>query len=367
MSLTVETDLDLAGSFRADAAQPGQPPARLGPARPGQDGRDPPRLRHGPGAGVPRRGRGDRAVVPGGRRADRAVSGYDKSYKMRRAQPEPTEYTFMNDSVIAAQIAALNGLIPVVDPAPGLPSKTVQVESDMAFLKSRRRALLLRRLRGVGPAALPASASADRRVRAGVGDEPVHFHPRISAAGLAGLQVIRGYNQELAQTITVATLAADLDLDNLLERLGSSALRAAGLVGPQGCPRQPVENPLDATVLAQSLLSNLLEGLYEGTGSCIGLPGLRAGQFVEVRGRGQAVQRHVSGPEGDAPHRQWRVRHQLRHQSARPHQPARPAAQAGRRRTAARTGGSRSTGCWSAGSRTTTSCGRCRRPRRSAG
>ena len=46
------------------------------------------------------------------------------------------------------------------------------------------------------------------------------FSPRISAAGLAGLQVIRGYNQELAQAITVTALAADFDLDNLVERLG---------------------------------------------------------------------------------------------------------------------------------------------------
>src|SRR6266545_801799 len=65
------------------------------------------------------------------------VSGYDKSYKMRRAQPEPTEYVRMNDSAIAARIAVENGLIPVVDPTPSLPEKVTQVESDMAFLKSR--------------------------------------------------------------------------------------------------------------------------------------------------------------------------------------------------------------------------------------
>src|SRR6478752_2593432 len=30
------------------------------------------------------------------------VAGYDKSYKMRRSQPEPTEHTFVNDSELAA-------------------------------------------------------------------------------------------------------------------------------------------------------------------------------------------------------------------------------------------------------------------------
>jgi len=42
------------------------------------------------------------------------ISGYDKSYRMRHVQPEPTEYTFMNDSVIAAGIAVEYGPSPAM-------------------------------------------------------------------------------------------------------------------------------------------------------------------------------------------------------------------------------------------------------------
>jgi phage protein D/phage baseplate assembly protein gpV len=215
------------------------------------------------------------------------VSGYDKSYKMRRAQPEPTEYAFMNDSVIAARIAAENGLIPVVDPTPGLPEKVVQVESDMAFLKSRAEQYFFDvyvdwdRLHFQFPRPQTAAHVVEW------GKNLIGFSPRISAAGMAGLQVIRGYNQELAQTIYVTALAADFDIDNLVERLGSSAIELLSSLARKGIRKQTVENPLDATVLARSLLADLLEGMYEGSGSCIGIPGMKAGQYIAVRGVGR--------------------------------------------------------------------------------
>ena len=36
-----------------------------------------------------------------------------------------------------------------------------------------------------------------------------------------------------------------------------------------------------------TLLQNLLEGMYDGTGSCIGIPELQAGRHVEIRGVGK--------------------------------------------------------------------------------
>src|SRR5262249_14418331 len=159
---------------------------------------------------------------------------------------EPTVYTYMNDSVIAAEIAALNGLIPVVDPVPGLAEKTVQVESDMAFLKARAERYFFDvyvdwdRLYFRFPRPEPAAYVVE------LGHNLIDFHPRISAAGLAGLQVIRGYNQELAQSIYSAALAADLNLDNLVERIGSSALDLISSLVRKGVTRQPVDNPLDA-------------------------------------------------------------------------------------------------------------------------
>jgi phage protein D/phage baseplate assembly protein gpV len=215
------------------------------------------------------------------------VAGYDKSYRMRRAQPEPTEYTFTNDSLIAARIAVENGLIPVVDPTPGIVETLTQVESDMAFLKSRAERYFFDvyvewdRLHFQFPRPQLAAHVLEW------GKNLSSFSPRISAAGMAGLQVIRGYNQELAQSIYVAALAMDFDLDNLIERLGSSALDLLQSLARKGVRKQTIENPLDAAVLAKSLLANLLEGMYEGSGSCIGIPDLSAGGYVAIQGVGR--------------------------------------------------------------------------------
>jgi phage protein D/phage baseplate assembly protein gpV len=215
------------------------------------------------------------------------VTGYDKSYKMRRNQPEPTEYKFVNDSIVAAGIAVENGLIPIVDPTPGLHKKLIQAESDMAFLKSRASRYFMDvyvewdRLHFQFPRPQTAAHVLEW------GHNLSSFSPKISSAGLAGIQFIRGYNQELAQTIVGMALAFDFDLTNLEERLGSSAMDLLTSLVRKGIRQNKVENPLDAVVLAKAMLASLLEGLYEGTGTCIGIPDLTAGNYIAIRGVGK--------------------------------------------------------------------------------
>jgi phage protein D/phage baseplate assembly protein gpV len=287
VSLEVETDLDLAGSFRITLRNGDNSlldSALLDPGKAVE-------IHLGYGNELVPALLGEIAAIEPSFPRDGPptiqITGYDKSYRMRHAQPKPTRYSFMNDSVIAAQIALANGLIPVVDPTPGLPAQTIQVESDMAFLKSRARRYFFDvyvewdRLHFQFPRPQPAAHVLEW------GRNLSSFSPRISPAGTAGLQVIRSYNQELAQTIAVTALAADFDLDDLVERLGSSALDLLRSLAREGILHQPVDNPLEAAELARSLLANLLEGLYEGAGSCIGLPELRAGRYITIAGVGR--------------------------------------------------------------------------------
>jgi phage protein D/phage baseplate assembly protein gpV len=215
------------------------------------------------------------------------VSGYDKSYKMRCAQPEPTDYTWTNDSIIAAEIAVANGLVPVVDPTPSIEEQVIQAETDMAFLKTRAENYFFDvyvewdRLHFQFPRPQLAAHVLEW------GKNLSSFSPRISSAGMAGLQIIRGYNQELAQEVLATALAADFDVDNLVEKLGSAALDLLGSLIRQGVLQQPVTNPFDAAKLAESLLADLLEGMYEGSGSCVGIPDLAAGSYLTIAGIGR--------------------------------------------------------------------------------
>ncbi|MEU1916139.1 phage baseplate assembly protein V [Streptomyces massasporeus] len=287
VSLTVETSLDLAGTFSFVLRNPDNrllDSALLDPGKTVE-------IRLGYGNDLKPAFLGEIAAVepsfPQSGAPTVQVSGYDKSYRMRHAEQEPTEYTFMNDSMVAAQIAVENGLIPVVDPTPGLKEKIIQVGGDMAFLKERAQRYHFDvyvewdRLHFQFPRPQTAAHVLEW------GRNLSSFSPRISAQGAAGLQAVRGYNQELAQTIHGLALAADLDPEQLTERLGSSAADLVLTLTRKGIRRHVLENPLDAKILAESLLTELLEGMYEGTGSCIGIPELTAGKFIEMRGVGK--------------------------------------------------------------------------------
>ncbi|MFG3721428.1 phage baseplate assembly protein V [Streptomyces massasporeus] len=287
VSLSVETSLDLAGTFSFVLRNPDNrllDSALLDPGKTVE-------IRLGYGNDLKPAFLGEIAAVepsfPQSGAPTVQVSGYDKSCRMRHAEQEPTEYTFMNDSMVAAQIAVENGLLPVVDPTPGLKEKIIQVGGDMAFLKERAQRYHFDvyvewdRLHFQFPRPQAAAHVLEW------GRNLSSFSPRISAQGAAGLQAVRGYNQELAQTIHGLALAADFDPEQLTERLGSSAADLVLTLTRKGIRRHVLENPLDAKILAESLLTELLEGMYEGTGSCLGIPELTAGKFIEMRGVGK--------------------------------------------------------------------------------
>jgi phage protein D/phage baseplate assembly protein gpV len=286
-SLTVETNLDLAGAFNITLRNPGS--SFLDSAL--FDLGKTVEIHLGYGNDLEPAFLGEITSIQPTFPADGAptvrVTGYDKSYKMRRNQPEPTEYKFVNDSVVAAKIAVTNGLVPIVDPTPGVHKKLVQAESDMAFLKSRAERYFMDvyvewdRLHFQFPRPQTAAHILEW------GRNLSSFAPKISSAGLAGIQLIRGYNQELAQTIVGMALALDFDTANIEERLGSSAMDLLTSLIRKGIRQNKVENPFDAIVVAKSMLANLLEGMYEGAGTCIGIPGLTAGNYIAIRGVGK--------------------------------------------------------------------------------
>jgi phage protein D/phage baseplate assembly protein gpV len=215
------------------------------------------------------------------------IAGADKSHRLRRSQPEPTDYSATSDSVIAARIAVENGLVPVVDPTPPFLEPITQSTSDMAFLKSRAERYFFDvyvewdRLHFQFPRPKTAAHVLEW------GRNLSGFSPRISAGGLAGLQIIRDYNQELAQSVFGIAMAADFDVDNLEEKLGASAMDLLSSLIRGGFREGSVSNPFDATKLAKSLLTDVLDGMYEGTGSCIGIADLAAGDYVAIEGVGK--------------------------------------------------------------------------------
>jgi phage protein D len=213
------------------------------------------------------------------------ISGYDKSYKMRHNQSVPRQFKFMTDSLIVAEIALENLLIPVVDPSPWYHSNLTQTGTDFAFIKQLASNNLFDAYVYWDKLyfQLPLQTKA---VVLEWGQSLRSFSPRLSTATMSGLQVIRGYNEELATAIVGVVTGALLNLDDIINRLGPSTLDMLASLGRRWIHSQKITSPIDALALGKALLQELLNGLYEGSGSCIGIPALRAGSFIEVAGVG---------------------------------------------------------------------------------
>lgn len=215
------------------------------------------------------------------------IAGYDKSYKLRHNEPDRPAFQFMNDSAIAAQIAVEAGLVPVVDPSPFLREKIQQTGSDMGFLKKLARENFFEVYVHWDRLYFRLPRPQTEAFVLEWGKNLSSFTPRLASAGMAGLQVIRGYNEELAQAVVGFATAGDLNLDMVVEKLGRTALEGLLSLGRRVVRRQAVKSPVDAVALAKSLLQEILEGLYEGSGSCIGIPELRGDKVVTIRGIGK--------------------------------------------------------------------------------
>jgi phage protein D/phage baseplate assembly protein gpV len=215
------------------------------------------------------------------------ISGYDKSYRLRHNQPDRSEFRYMTDSAIAAQIALEAGLIPIVDPSPFFHKRLAQTGSDMAFLKTLARENFFDVYVHWDKLYFQFPRPQTEAYVLEWGKNLSSFNPRLSSAGVTGLQVVRGYNEELAEAIVGIAMVADLDVDSLIERLGSTALDGLMRLGRRVIRRQPVGSMVDAAGVARAILQEILEGLYEASGTCIGIPDLRAGSFVRIQGVGK--------------------------------------------------------------------------------
>ncbi|NTU80289.1 MAG: hypothetical protein HGA45_13090 [Chloroflexales bacterium] len=217
------------------------------------------------------------------------ITGYDRSHRMRHNSPDRFTFKYVNDSLVATQIALENQLIPVVDPAPTPRESIQQCGSDWALLSELAERNFFQVFVRWDRLYFRFPRPQTELVTLEWGRNLASFSPRLSTAGMAGLQVLRDYDYKLAQTIiaVLPAVAVGGDLGDLFERLGSDVVDHLASLGRKVIRNQPVGSFVDAAAVAQALLRQLLEGLYEGSGSCIGLPMLRAGDQVEIAGVGR--------------------------------------------------------------------------------
>ncbi len=219
-----------------------------------------------------------------------AISGYDRSHRMRTNRPTPRSFEYVNASLVASRIAIENNLVPIVDPGAAQIQESIpQTGSDWALLQELADRSYFQVFVHWDKLYFRFPRPQLEMAVLEWGKNLVSFSPRLSLSGQHGIQVVRSYNYKLAQSIVsiLPALAVASDFGDLLERLGSAAVDQLGDLGRSALLGENVSDHLEGAALAKSVLQQLLEGLYEGSGSCIGMPQLRAGDMIEIRGLGK--------------------------------------------------------------------------------
>ncbi|MEJ2660675.1 MAG: phage baseplate assembly protein V, partial [Desulfobacteraceae bacterium] len=217
-----------------------------------------------------------------------SITGYDKSHRLRHnLKTRSFHYTTAN--LIAAQIAAENLLIPIVDPV-AEPFETItQNGSDMSFLRHLARRTFFETYVHWDKLYFRFPRPQTEAVFLEWGKNLSSFSPRLSTSGQVGLMSIRDYDQKLAQTIVglVPVIATDFNLDNIVERLGDGILDQLTQFGSKCMSDETIGSFPDALTFAKAVMEELLEGMFEGNGATIGIPELRAGEMIDVSGIGK--------------------------------------------------------------------------------
>lgn len=217
-----------------------------------------------------------------------SISGYDKSHRLRHNH-KIRSFHFSNASLIAAQIAAENLLVPVVDPTPILMECKTQNGSDMALLQEMARRTFFETYVHWDKLYFRLPRPQTEAVYMEWGKNLSSFNPRLSTSGQTGLMCVKDYDQKLAQTIIglVPIVATDFNLDLIIERMGHAFIDQLTSFGSQCVTEESLNSFPDALAFAKTILTEILEGLFEGSGTCIGIPELRAGEMIDISGVGK--------------------------------------------------------------------------------
>jgi uncharacterized protein involved in type VI secretion and phage assembly len=215
-----------------------------------------------------------------------AVRAYGKAHRMNRAQKNEV-YLDKSYSDIAGQLAGAAGLSSQTDADPAGSRKFVQQsnETDWAFLARLASQIGFMLYEREGKLYF---TKADNPTAGGTkplewGKELQAFRPRMTGVQQVEKVTVRGWDPAAKRAITATASSATVSSKIGLQRskaqsaFGASEVQVgAALVLSEG----------EAKALAESTLNKQANAYLEATGTVVGKPDLKAGDWVEIKGVG---------------------------------------------------------------------------------
>ncbi|WP_428268708.1 phage late control D family protein [Haliangium sp.] len=228
-----------------------------------------------------------------------SVSGQDDMILLKGRKPgagDKKQWTKVYDWEIAQEIARRNQLDAEVTKEGPQHEVVVQKDQDDAtFLMERAKRIdfdcFIRTDLDSKKAKLHFIAPKDKRdgrpLKVYVftwGKNLINFNPRLSIANQVSKVTVRGWDPKKKEVVTATADASKLPAGGQGSGSSGPDIVARALGSKQEATVDvPVTSQAEADELAKSLLTERAYQFITGTGRCIGLPDLRAGDVVELR------------------------------------------------------------------------------------
>jgi uncharacterized protein len=234
---------------------------------------------------------------PSGGMPTLTVSAHDHTHRLMQGTKQRGFAWYLTDTVVAAIVAAENGLLAATDPVAAVVGGLGLLDQRARFQHKQSDYEFLRQLANQHGIDLwvdgdvlnfqllrPGQPASDLELR--WGSSLIDFTPRLTSIGLVAAVNLRLWVEGLKTQLTVS-----VDWDG--QRLGVSV--AVGIGGTTTgrsqatleLPDFPLDTPVDAIRWAVGELRRRINNQLTGQGSAVGDPRFRAGRVISLQGLGR--------------------------------------------------------------------------------
>lgn len=235
------------------------------------------------------------------------VSGQNRLHRLARRKQVSDTYEKMTDSQIAKRVAQRLGMKLVTDPNAGRQEEKHDYvlqdnQYDLIFLMERARRIgyevYVVEKGDKGKAEenelhfKPSDSVKRRSYILTYGESLIQFTPNLTTANQVEKVTVRGWDRNKKQPITGTATRAELATKGVGAAGRQDKLDKAVKGHEEVITDRPVRSNNDAKQMARQTMENIAKDMVTGSGSTIGLPYLRAGTVVELRGLGDRFSGH---------------------------------------------------------------------------
>jgi phage protein D len=115
----------------------------------------------------------------------------------------------------------------------------------------------------------------------------IEFSPELTTFNQVGKVTVKGWDAVRKAPITKTVTLKDLKSKGLLNKKGQEKLESGFADREEIITNRPVTSGAEAKQLAKETLQNIVKDMVKGSGSVVGLPELRTGCLLDLKGMGE--------------------------------------------------------------------------------